>query len=245
VLAYPHIDVEPWFTEMVRNFPMACVLTDVMPHPNFKNADFIFHHERIVAEFKRVEKDSTDSPNVQAKIQATIQKYRTDGKIQVKEITEENWPTLPKEFHNEIYNITTDSIKVHVEKANRQIKETKANLRLESYKGCLILVNDGVESYPPVSFLHAAFRLILHHYSAITYIITFPANVFARSREYPRPIQYWLGLDVEKQGKMDGRFSESLFRAWTAFLTQKTGIPAHVQEMNDVEGFWKARNLPT
>ena len=197
-----------------------------------------------MAEFKRVEKDGTDSPRIQAKIQATIQKYYADGKIQVKEITEENWPQLPKDFQNAIYNITTDSIKVHVEKANKQIKETKANLGLESYKGCLILVNDGVESYPPVTFLHAAFRLVLHQYSAITYIITFPANVFARSREHPTPIQYWLGLDVEKQGKMDGQFSDRLFRAWTPALTQKTGIPAYFREMNDIEGFWTARNLP-
>jgi hypothetical protein len=116
---YPHIDVEPWFTELVRSFPMACVLTDIMPHPNFKNADFIFHHEKIVAEFKRIEKDGADNPNVQGKIQAAIQKYSTDGKIQVKEITQDNWPALPKELHNEIYNITTNSIKAHVVKANR------------------------------------------------------------------------------------------------------------------------------
>ncbi len=34
---------------------MACVLTDKIPHPQFLNADFIFHHEKIVAEFKRAD----------------------------------------------------------------------------------------------------------------------------------------------------------------------------------------------
>jgi acetolactate synthase small subunit len=241
---YPYIDGEPLFTEMVRGYPIACVLTDKILHPKFLNEDFIFHHEKIVAEFKRVEKDGTDSPKVQAKIAAVLEKYYADAKIKEKQITEENWPGLAKEFQNEIYNITTDSIKVHIEMANKQIKTTKEILRLESYKGCLILVNDGVESFQPVTFLWAAFRLILHQYSGITYIITFPANVFAKSRKQPAPVQYWLGLDVEKAGKREGPFCEKLFHAWTGFAAHKTGIPAIGREFNDVEGFWKARNLP-
>jgi hypothetical protein len=223
---------------------MACVLTDKIPQPQFLNADFIFHHEKIVAEFKRIEKDSADSTNVQAKIGAVLEKYHAQDKIKEKEITEENWPGLPKELQNEVYNITGNSIKAHIEKANKQIKATKTNLGLESYKGCLILVNDGVESFPPVAFMWAALRLIMHQYSGISYVITFPANVFAKSREFPVPVQYWLGTDVEKQGKMEGPFCENLFYAWTAFVTHKTGIPAVRREFNDVEGFWKARNLP-
>jgi hypothetical protein len=229
---------------MVRDYPMACVLTDKIPHPKFLNADFIFHHEKIVAEFKRVEKDGTDSPKVQAKIGAVLERYYAEAKIKEKQITEENWPDLPKELQNEVYNITTDSIKVHIEKANKQIKATKANLGLESYKGCLILVNDGFESLPPATFSWAAFRLIQHQYSGITYIITFPANVFAKSREHPVPIQYWSGIDVEKAGIMEGSFSDNLNDAWMKFVAHKTGIPAIRREFKDVEGFWKARNLP-
>jgi hypothetical protein len=229
---------------MVRDYPMACVLTDKIPQPKFLNADFIFHHEKVVAEFKRIEKDNTDSPNNKAKLKATLEKFYAEGKIKRMEITEENWQELPKELQNEVYNITTNSIKGHVEKANKQIKETKANLGLESYKGCLIIVNDGVQSYPPASFLHAIFRLVQNHYSGITYTIFFTANVFARSREHPAPLQFWLGLDVEKAGKMDDVFSESLFLSWTNCVARKTGIPAIKKEMNDAEGFWKARNLP-
>ena len=243
-MIYPHIEVEPLFTEMVREYPMACVLTDKMPQPTFLNADFIFHHEKVVAEFKRIEKDNTDSPNNQAKLNAALERFYLEGKIKTKEITEDNWQGLPKELHNEVYNITTNSIKGHVEKANKQIKETKANLGLESYKGCLIIVNDGVESYPPASFLHATFRLVHTHYSGISYIIFFTANILAKSREHPAPLQFWLGLDVEKAGKMGDAFSENLFHAWTGFVSRKTGMPAVKKEMNDAEGFWKARNLP-
>lgn len=244
MLPYPHIDVETWFTEMVRDYPMACVLTDKIPQPNFLNADFIFHHERVVAEFKRIEKDNTDSPNNQAKLKATLEKFYAEGKIKEKAITEENWRDLPTQLQNEVYNTTTNSIKGHVEKANKQIKETKAHLGLESYKGCLIIVNDGVTSYPPASFLHAVFRLVKERHSGITYIIFFTANVYANSREYPAPLQFWLGLDVEKAGKMGDAFSESLFQSWTNYVARKTGIPAIKKEMNDAEGFWKARNFP-
>jgi hypothetical protein len=57
-------------------------------------------------------------------------------------------------------------------------------------------------------------------------------------------VQYWLGLDIEKAGKMEGSFCENLFHAWTGFVSHKTGIPAIQREFNDVEGFWKARNIP-
>src|ERR1035437_8364064 len=212
---------------------------DKIPHPKFLNADFIFHHEKIVAEFKRVEKDGTDSPKVQTKIATVLEKYYAEAKIKEKQITEENWPGLPKEFQNEIYNITTDSIKVHIEKANKQIKATKENLGLESYKGCLILVNDGVESFPPVTFLWAAFRLILHQYSGITYIITFPANVFAKSREHPAPVQYWLGQTLKRQARWRGRFVKTCSTHGRGLLLIKRGFRRFGENSMTWRGFGK------
>jgi hypothetical protein len=241
---YPSIDVELLFTEMVRAYPMACVLTDKIPHPDFPNADYIFHHERVVAELKRIEVDNVNSPNHQAKITAVLDRFHAEGAIKTKEVNEANWRELPTELQNEIYDITTHSIKGQIAKANRQLKETKDKLGLSSYKGCLIIVNDGVESLPPAAFVHSAFRLIRKDFSGISFFIFFTANVIALSREYPMPMHYWIGMDMEKEGKMDTAFSDNLHAAWRSLVGRKTGLPAYTVEMNDVEGFWKARNLP-
>lgn len=242
-MIFPHIDVESLFTEMVRNFPMACVLSDKMPNPAFANADFIFHHEKVVAEFKRIEADNVNSPNNQAKLKAAVDRFYSEGKIASTIINEANWRGLPKDLQEIVYDITTHSIKAHVAKANRQIKETKQNLNLPNYKGALIIVNDGVESYPPATFLQSVFRLVNKEFSGITFFIFFTANIFVITREHPMPILTWIGIDMEKDGKMDVAFSNNLHQAWKAIVSQRTGIRAGNVEMNDIEGFWKAKNI--
>ena len=124
-MIFLYIEVEELFNEMVRCYPMACVLTDKIPHPDFLNADYIFHHERVVAELKCIQVDNVKSPNNQGKINAAIDKFYAEGKIKTKEVNEGNWRELPKELQETFYDITTNSIQSHVEKANKQIKHTK------------------------------------------------------------------------------------------------------------------------
>src|SRR5581483_4833337 len=171
-----------------------------------------------------------------------INEYYLAGKIKTKEVSESNWHELPRELQNTIYNVTTNAIKTQIEKANKQIKETKIRLGLKTYKGVLIIVNDGVQSYPPAMFVHAIFRLLLHQYSGITSFIFLTANVFVKTREHPMPIQCWISIDMEKDGKMSPALSNNLHEAWKALVTKKTGIPSYKVEMNDVEGFWKAKS---
>lgn len=239
----PHIDVEPLFTDMVRNYPMGSVLTDIIPHPDFLNADFIFHHEKVVAELKRAEIDNSTSPNNQAKLNSLLNTFYSAGRIKTKELSQENWASLPKELQDGVYDITTHSIKAQIAKANKQIKETKLALGLNSYQGVLIIVNDGVHSFPPASFVHAAFRLIRKEFSGITAFIFFTVNVYALSREHPVPMLYWLSIDMEKQGILDKTFSNNLFNAWKGTIRHKTGIRSYDRDLNDMEGFWKAVNM--
>jgi hypothetical protein len=241
---YPYIDVEPLFTEMVREYPMGCVLTDIIPHPDFSNADFIFHHEKVVAEFKRIEIDNVTSLNNQAKMNAVVDKFYNEGKIKTKNINEENWPRLPKELTESIYEITTQSVEGQIKKANQQIKDTKIKLRLNTYKGVLIIVNDGVESYPPAAFHYAIFRLLRRKFSGITFFIYFTANVVAKHGDFLHPMNYWIGQDMEKDGKMDAALSTSLHKAWAGLLARKCGLESATFELTDMEAYWKARNVP-
>jgi len=223
---------------------MACVLSDKLPNADFANADYIFHHERVVAELKCIQVDNIRTQSNQAKINAIVEKSYTQGQIATNELTDENWRRLPTELQNAIYDITTNAIRDRIKKANIQLRETRRRLGLEAYQGLLLICNDGVQSYPPAAFTHAAVRLVQRHFSEISCLVSFTANVYAVTHESKMPSLFWLSIDFGKSGKIDTRFLDRLGDAWRKSVGAKYQIPTHCTEMSDVEGFWNARNLP-
>ncbi len=242
-MLYPRINVEETLAEVVRDYG-GVVLEDKLPKsPNFDNADYVFHFEKIVAELKCLTEDNVDSPNNQFKVNELIKQWHNEGKIKTTNIDENNWGELPKELQTKIYEITTKSIKRRVQKANVQIRETKRALRLDDYSGLLILANDGIASLGPAAFLHATQHALARDFSEIKYFIYLTANLFTQLRESPMPTLFWIGFDMQKGPKMDVAFTDRLGRNWRSLVCKKTGMPGFVQEMHDMEGFWKARHM--
>ena len=156
---YPHINVEETFDQLVRDYGTACVLRDVLPKQiAFKNADYLFHSERIVAELKCLMEDNSQDIGKQLKLNALINQYFLEGNIKTKIIDENTYKSFPKELQLKISDIYSPSIRARIKKANIQIRETKQNLRLGSYSGMLIIANDGLTSMPPAAFVDAAVR---------------------------------------------------------------------------------------
>src|SRR5580765_4119427 len=141
---FPHIEVEPLFDEVVREYGGGVVLKDkVGTTPPFPNADYIFHFEKVVAELKCLTEDNTDSPNVKAKLNAVIQQYHLEGKITTTEVNDQTWNTFPQHLQNDVYTIVAKSVQARVKRANQQIRETKLQYGLNDYTGLLLIVNDG------------------------------------------------------------------------------------------------------
>lgn len=248
---YPFIDVEETFNDLVRAHGGAIVLGEFMLEktgkpPDFANADYVFHSEKVVADLKCLMDDNSESPQNQAKINAAIDRFYTEGKIKTKEINEETWPSFPVELHNAIYEITTNSIQGRIRKAKKQISETKERLGLNDYTGMLIIVNDGLFSFPPSAFVHATLKLVSPYVSQINCFIFTTANVFAKVKDVPNPVLFWLPMQMEKPGKVDEIFIDQLRVAWQGMVCRKMGAQTMDYEMKDadMEAFWKARNLP-
>lgn len=241
---YPRINVEETFDELVRDFPGGVVVKEKLPKsPSFNNADYVFHFEKIVAELKCLTEDNVDSEANQAKVAEVVNAFHREGKIKTTRIDESNWRDLPTELQNEIYDITTKTIKRRVQKANVQIRETKQELKLDDYNGFIILANDGVASLSPAAFLHATQRALARDFSQIRYFIYLTANLFTNLREVPMPSLFWIGFDMQKGPKMDTVFSDRLGHCWRNLVCRKVGMPGFVQELQDVEGFWKAKHI--
>ena len=240
---YPRIDIEETFAEVVRDYG-GVVLDDKLPKsPTFENADYVFHHEKIVAELKCLTEDNVDSMNNQAKIKKLVAEWYDQGKISTTKIDEESWRNMPMELQNKIYEIGTKSIKRRIQKANAQIRETKRELRLDDYHGLVILANDGIYSLGPAAFIHAAHQALRCDFSEIKYFIYFTANIFTKLRETPVPSLFWIGFDMQRGPKMDSHFTDRLGRDWRLLVCKKTGMPSYDQELNDIEGFWHANHM--
>lgn len=240
---HPKIEVESTFDEIVRDYGGVVLREKLSKSPSFNNADYIFHFEKIVAELKCLTEDNVDSINNQSKVNELVNQWHREGKIKTAQIDESNWRELPKELQTGIYEITTKTIKKRIQKANLQIRETKQELKLDDYNGLVILANDGVASLSPAAFIHATQHALARDFSEIKYFIYLTANLFTRLRSTPMPTLFWIGFDMQRGPKMDEAFINRLGRDWRSLVCRKTGIPGFVQEMNDVEGFWKAKHI--
>lgn len=243
-MVYPKINIEETFADLVRDSG-GVVLEDKLPKsPSFENADYVFHHERLVAELKCLTEDNVNTPNIESKIDALIADWHDQGKIQTKQRDQESWRKMPQELQTKIYEISTKSIKRRIQKANAQIRETKRALGLESYQGMVILANDGIYSLGPAAFINAAMVALKRDFSEIDYLLFFTANLFTRLKETPVPALMWIGIDLQRGIKIDGQFIDRLGRDWRLLVCKKTGLPGFDQELNDMEGFWHASHLP-
>ena len=121
-------------------------LTDEQELAN--KADYFFNNREIIAELKSLETDSSH------KIQKLVEKYkkRPDfpiffGTIDFQRLIKK----LPdrEQINKEVVEAVSDSIERIVEKANRQIRDTKNTFSLQDSGGLLIILNDLVFSLPP------------------------------------------------------------------------------------------------
>ena len=240
---YPRVNIEETFAELVREHG-GVVLEDKLPKsPTFENADYVFHFEKVVAELKCLTEDNLGSSNNQAKIEALMVEWYGAGKTKTPIMDESSWRDMPKELQTRVIEISTKSIRRRIQKANRQIRETKEALRLKDYSGLVILANDGIESLSPAAFIHAAQHSLSRNFSEIQYFIYMTANLFTNLRETPMPTLFWIGFDMEKGEKMDAPFVDRLGRNWRRLVCRKTGIPGFEQELQDMEGFWHAQHV--
>jgi len=124
---------EPNWQKFVLQFGGELVAALIV-RPGIKNADFLFRTERVVAELKILETEFLDNVNITNKLNLFF-----DNPVNV----------TGEQLHNEIIKIIQAPLQRIINKANRQIKETKHELRLVGWRGLLIIVNDGFKGLPP------------------------------------------------------------------------------------------------
>jgi len=236
------IDIENVFHDVVRNYGGVVLDDKLPPSPEFQNADYVFHFEKVVAELKCLCEDNAINTK-QDKIKNLLSAKYAEGCIDTEIFTETTFRNFPEDIQRTIYQILTRNIRRQIEKANKQIRETKRALKLDDYSGLLILANDGIPSISPPMFIHATQMAFKNHFHEIRHFIYLTANIFTSLKETPSPALFWISFDITDDVKIDPIFLDRLRKKWILYCQRASGIPGYEQELNDIEDFWNSQHL--
>lgn len=99
------IDIRLHFAEFVRRYGGE-VFDDSPQQANQpRNADYIFHKQKIITELKCLEKNQVDNPDVSRQIDACLDKWNIPRTAAVGEIQHLDLRTVPEECAREVLDI--------------------------------------------------------------------------------------------------------------------------------------------
>jgi hypothetical protein len=231
----PHLHIEASFNEFVKQFGGELVSGLLPPSPSFDNADYLFRKDNVIAELKCLETDILEGTNFKAKLNTLYDGWVRKGLVGQRWGTVEiNTATLPNECQREVHGLIKKPIQRAIEKANKQIKETKEHLNVPNAAGLLLLANDGNYSLESGHIIEIVGKILTHLYSSIDGFVYFTVNMRAMTPGYERDVNLWVpnyGGYIESLVKMVDRMAE----AWGCFYAAKIGqdVPIHSFEYGD------------
>lgn len=243
-MSFPRIDVEKEMQEVVRQCGGIVLEDHLKGAPDFQNADFIFHSEKLIFELKCLTEDNIFSATNQEKIKNIWRRCHIKKLVSNPLPNESEWKSLPKNIQNEIYEIRTRTIKKRAQKANIQIRQTKAKLSLPDYTGILIIVNDGITSLSPPAFIHATQLALKRDFKEIRHFIFLTLNIFSFQRQTGLPTLFWICFDMEDGTPVNTTFMDFLGKTWRNHCSKLLNLPINEEELEDIEGFWRSKNIP-
>lgn len=103
-----------------------------------KNADYLWRQSQVIGEHKILETDFAQTSETLAKVEKAFSNF-----------PDADFANDHDPLFRELFSILRVPIRRIIEKANRQIKETKLVLKLANHRGIVFLVNDEFRSAPP------------------------------------------------------------------------------------------------
>ena len=200
----------------------------------FENADYIFENEHVLVELKRIETEFGSTESFKAKHDIIMKSLMKQfGEFHVLTRTEE----VKKTYDKKMFEMYRQIISRIVKKANRQLKQTKLELRLEDYHGGLLVVNRGLLDLNVTTVLALLGRVCSGSYTqveAVIYLTDHPHGVEAPGAN--GPVRLWTQAYRETAFKPQfSEFVNSLGRAWFEFCAAEFGPPAEHREGPNID----------
>lgn len=222
----PHLPVEPVFNRVVERCGGSRVDALFPCGLEWENADYYFHSIPVVAELKEVTTDLNDDTELQARL----------GKILGRHAGKEGVPIffgkapiridlLPDDVRREMMTPFKRKLESRVKKAAKQIKETKAQLKVPNARGLLILVNEASTFLSPgiaFFFLH---HILNGQHSSIDQVVYCSVNMLVDSPDVPDGARFWANTVVDGRQEIPATFMTSLFDNFREVVDEMTGVP--------------------
>lgn len=216
------IEVEKTWREFVRSLG-GQVIEDIIPEPReFENADFLFPAIPSVLELKEIVTAFDRSQAFHKGFGALMKRVMDE---------DPNWRPLlfggtgkhPEWFNSELVRLFRPPLTRILKKANRQIRDTKAHLKISSSTGTLLLVNDGFTVIEPHFIRALVGDILLNSYSSIDCFVYMTVNRYVEVTCSDVPRLLWMPSYSDKAPDTLVKFVDDLGRRWYDFLETKIG----------------------
>jgi len=218
-----HIDIEVAFDAFVKSIGGVVLKAELDPSPDFENADYVFHDLQIVAELKCLQENKLDDPLYMQKIDEAWQRWKKAGLVEGDTPDRILLNQLPELCAKELVSIGSRPLKRIVEKANRQIRETKANRNLPAYKGLLLLANDGNFALPANTQDGLVGGILSNKYSSIDSYVLFSVNMTSQVPGVDIPCMVWIPRGRSMTQSIPPNFLTFLRDRWVDFHEKLSG----------------------
>lgn len=215
---------EPNWQEFVKGLGGGELVAPLIARQGVKNADYLFRQARVVAELKVLETEFLDTESIRQKVLDAFNRFAgADPEDQ------------GSPLRHELLRILRAPLQRIVNKANRQIKETKQELGLVGWRGIIIIVNDGFRGLPP-SFVMGLIASILDgkSYSSTDGFI-YQTNHYVELADNPYAVLLWAPLYDPKADDDLVDFVNDLGRNWRKFSEAKDGPYDYSGEQETVD----------
>lgn len=189
-----------------------------------KNADFLFREARVVAELKVLETEFAHSAETIAKIECLAEKYRgVDGE------------DANEALRRELMKVLRAPLQRIINKANRQIKETKQELGLVGWRGVIIVVNDNYRGLPPGMVMGLIASILGGKSYRSTDAFIYQTNHCVELPDNPYAVFLWAPLYSDRAGDDLVDFINNLGRAWRTYAEAVDGPYDYNDEQEEAD----------
>ena len=218
---HPPLPVEATIDEFVVAAGGTRVSDLVGASPPFLNADYIFESEEILVELKVLTTEWPQQFAFGQQMSDLWLRHEIAGNVWNDHI--EGKRPLPREVRRDFLRLLRKPVKRILEKANRQLRETRVNLKLEHYFGLVFIVADGLPSVAPEYLRALVSNILLHDYSEIKCFVIMTVNKYVDipGDGYARLL--WVPTYHPSVPQLHADQVNALGEKWVKFLGEKVG----------------------
>jgi hypothetical protein len=200
------------------------LVAPLIKRPGVKNADYIFRDVKVVAELKVLETEFAHTPGILARIGALVERSSAMHPSD-----------LDPAFYQEFFRILKVPFQRIINKANRQIKETKRELALAGFRGMIICINDNFRGVRPHIATGLLGRILDGKSYSSTHCLIYQTNHYVEIQESPDACLLWAPMYSPKASDDLVEFVNNLGRAWRKYVAELDGPFDSSEEVSQVD----------